>query len=449
MLARLRSPWTGAVLLGIVVVVVVIALAASGGDDEDEVVIADIDRGPDTAIEIPAGEPIVIGVSTALTGPSGERGSEYRDGVIASVERWKEANGDQIAGHDIEVHAEDDGCTDSGHATIAARRLLGLQGLVGVIGPQCSGGALAANRIYAEAGIVAISGSATRTDLTTDRQPQGNFFFRTAYRNDLEGTFIGLFLIDTVGAETVYVIDNGEPFGIDLANAAHELLREGDVRVTRRSIEEGDVDFSKLAAEIVAESPDFVAFTGFNPEAALIYRQIRDAGYDGLFGGSDAAASVPNFVEPVGEEAAEGALFSGCQYPLSQDFLGDFVGTHGHEPMATFTPQYADAATVLLDAVKRLADGQAVDSPLVIEPKALRDAVRATNIQDGVTGALAFDSNGDRVPKPGDELSDVQASALEAEQEDIFTTLGLIPCQVQDGKLVAGGGPGAVEIDLP
>ncbi|HEY5625777.1 MAG TPA: hypothetical protein VIT93_04745, partial [Dehalococcoidia bacterium] len=67
---------------------------------------------------------------------------------------------------------------------------------------------------------------------------------------------------------------------------------------------------------------------------------------------------------------------------------------------------------------------------------------------DGISGALAFDSNGDRVPKPGDDLSDVQNTALEA-QEDIFTTLGLIPCQVQGGELVALGGPGAGEIDLP
>jgi ABC-type branched-subunit amino acid transport system substrate-binding protein len=435
------------VLLGVAVVVVVVVLVAtSGGDDEEEAAIGDIERGPDTAIEIPAGEPIVIGVSTALTGPSGQRGSEYRDAVIAGVERWKAENPGLIAGHDIEVRAEDDGCTEADHTAIAARRLLGRPGLVGVIGPQCSGGAMAASHIYAEAGVVAISGSATRTDLTTGQAQEG-FFFRTAYRNDLEGTFIGQFLVDTIEADTVYVIDDNEPFGKDLANAAETLLREGDVRVIRRSIRQGDVDFGRFAAEIAAEDPDFVTFAGFNPEAALLYRQIRDAGYDGLFGAGDAAASVPSFVEPVGAEVAEGALFSGCQYPLSQDFLADFVEVHGHEPMATFTPQYADAVTVLLDAVKDVAV-EGVDGSLEIQPKELRDAVRATNIEDGVSGALAFDSHGDRVPKPGDELSEVQETALAA-QEDIFAALGLIPCQVQDGELVTLGGPGTGEIQLP
>ncbi|GAG03541.1 unnamed protein product, partial [marine sediment metagenome] len=89
MLAKLRNPWTWIVLLGVAVVVVVVVLvAASGGDDEEEAVIAKIERSPETAIEIPADEPIVIGVSTALTGPIAEGGSEHRDAVIVGVERW-------------------------------------------------------------------------------------------------------------------------------------------------------------------------------------------------------------------------------------------------------------------------------------------------------------------------------------------------------------------------
>ncbi len=446
MLSRLRSPWTWAVLLGVVAIVAVVVIAVSGGgSDEDGPAVGHIDRSPSTPIEINAGVPIVIGVSTALTGSAGGRGAEYRDAVITSVNRWKEINGDQIAGHDIEIWSEDDGCTAADHTRIAATRLLGLEGLVGVVGPQCSGGAQSVIRTYyPDAGVVTISGSATKTDLTTD-QTRNGFFFRTAYRNDLEGTLIGLFTVQ-LGAELVYVIDDNEPFGRDLANAAATLMRDGDVDVTRRSIDQGTVDFSALAAEIAADNPGFVVFTGFNPEAALLYRQIRDAGYDGLFGAGDAAASVANFVEPVGAAEAEGVLFSGCQYPLSADFLGHFVDLHGYEPGATFTAQYADAATVLLDAVKMVATDES--GTLVIQPTGLRDAVRAINIADGISGALAFDSNGDRVPKPGDDLSDVQNTALEA-QEDIFTTLGLIPCQVQGGELVALGGPGAGEIDLP
>jgi branched-chain amino acid transport system substrate-binding protein len=424
---------------------VAFALAACGDDDDGVDGIEPIVRSPETSMIISVDEPITVGVSTALTGPVGERGSEYRDAVITGVDRWKAANGDQIAGHDIEVWAEDDGCTAANHAAIAASRLLNRPGLVGVIGPQCSGGVLAARAMYGEAGMVTISGGATRTDLTVG-QPPGGFFFRTAFRNDLEGTFIGQFLINTLEADAVYLIDDSEPFGRDLANAAHRLLNQGGVTVIRRSINVGDFDFSELAAEIAAYGPDFVAFTGFNPEAVLLYSQIRDAGYDGLYGAGDGAASVPNFVEPVGAEEADGVLFSGCQFPLPEEFVADFEALHGYEPTEPFTGQYADAVTVLLDAVRDVVEAKG-DGSLEIQPEALRDAVRATSL-DGITGALAFDSLGDRVPEPGVELSDLQEQALTAE-EDIFASLGLVPCQVQDGELVTPDGPAGIELRLP
>ena len=203
-----------------------------------------------------------------------------------------------------------------------------------MIGPQCSGGSQAAIPILAEAGIVAISGSATRTDLTTGQAP-GGFFFRTVFRNDLEGIFIAQFLLFQLEADTAYVIDSNEPFSVDLADAAEAFVVEADGSIGRRSVNIGDVDFSALAAEIVAANPDFVGFSGYNPEVGLLYRQLRDAGYDGVFGAGDAVASMPNFVEPVGE-AAEGVLFSGCQVPLTEDFLDDFVSLHGRAPSATF-----------------------------------------------------------------------------------------------------------------
>ena len=421
---------------------------ACGDDDSDEVADGDgngaITRSPQTAIVIPAGEPIVIGISTALTGgPVGVRGAEYRDAAITAIERWKAANGDQIAGHEIEIRAEDDGCSASGVAKVAAERLRAVAGLVGVIGPQCSGGSVVAIPVYADAGIVMISGSATTTSLT-EEQPEGGFFFRTAYRNDLEGTLIGLFL---VAYENAYLIDDGETYGQDLTNSAEQVAVDGGVSVTRESIAAGTVDFSDLAERIAQANPDFVGFAGFNPEAALLYRQLRDAGYEGLFGSGDGAASQTGFVEPVGE-AAEGVLFAGCTFPLTQDFLDDFADLHDYEPTAAFPAQYADAATVLLDAIAAVVQKQD-DGSLTIAPIDLRDAVRATVLADGLSGAIAFDENGDRVPPGATSLDEFVSTALAAQDTAGYIDLGLIPCQVQDGELVNLLGPDAGEIRLP
>ena len=106
---------------------VLFVVACSGDDDEDTppAVVEPIERGADIPIVIPAGEPLIIGVSTALTGgPAGERGAEYRDAAIVAVERWKQQSDDLIGGHEIEVHAEDDGCSNTEITTRAAGHML-------------------------------------------------------------------------------------------------------------------------------------------------------------------------------------------------------------------------------------------------------------------------------------------------------------------------------------
>ena len=400
-----------AILLGVTLLMGLALVAAACGDEEEEGEITDIQRSPDTPIVVPAGEPIIVGVSAALTGPTETQGTESRDAMLVGVARWKEANGDQIKGHDIEVHAADDGCFEADITELAAKRLLGLEGLVGVIGPMCSDGTAAVIRIYANAGIVMISGSVTRTDLTLI-QPEPKFFFRTAYTNAGEGALQARYVTARLDAATACVIDDGEAYGEDLANAAQDALEESGHEVTRESIVPGAVDFSDLAGRIASDNPDVVIFEGFNPEGALLYRQLRDAGYSGPFIGSDGTLSVSDFIEPLGE-LAEGTVFTGCSLTLPEEFLADYVDIVGSEPVTAFPAQYADAATILLDAVAEVAVEQA-DGSLVIEPLELRDAVSMPKLLAGLSGAIAFDENGDRLAESS----------------------GLAMCEVEGGEFV-------------
>ncbi|UCH86938.1 MAG: branched-chain amino acid ABC transporter substrate-binding protein [Dehalococcoidia bacterium] len=401
-----------AIPLGLTLLLALALVAVACGEEEEkEGEIKDIERSPDTPIVISAGEPIIVGVSAALIGPTATQGTESRDATVVGVARWKEANGDQIKGHDIEIHAADDGCFEADITELAAERLLGIEGLVGVIGPMCSDGSAAVISTYANAGVVMISGSATRTDLTLI-QPEPKFFFRTAYTNAGEGALQARYVIARLDAATAYVIDDSEIYGEDLANAAQDALEESGIEVTRESIVPGAVDFSDLAGRIAGDNPDVVIFEGFNPEGALLYRQLRDAGYSGPFIGSDGTAVASDFIEPLGDDA-EGAIFAGCSPTLPEEFLDDYVGIVGSEPVTAFPGQYADAATILLDAVAEVAVEQA-DGSLVIEPLELRDAVSMPKLLAGLSGAIAFDENGDRLAESS----------------------GLAMCEVEGGEFV-------------
>ena len=291
---------------------------------------------------------------------------------------------------------------------------------MGVLGPQCSTGAEAVLDRYEDAGVVAISGSATATALTADRVP-GGFFFRTAFRNDLQGTVVGDFVADDLEARSVLLVDDGEIYGTDLAAATTAVLERNGVAVTRVSAPQGTVDFSEIADRVARDPPDAVGYAGFNPDATLLLRQLRDAGFEGTFGSFDAAASVTEFVQPLGA-IAEGTLFAGCSLPLPGPFRAEFATLHGTPPAAAFNGQYADGTQALLEAVAATAEPQP-DGALTIDPRQLRDAVAATNIADGVTGRIRFDERGDRRADGADAAA-------------IAEGVGLIGCQVRDGRLV-------------
>lgn len=415
------------ILLFALAVLLGIAIAACSSDNGDVTNFnEDITRSPEIKIMIPSAEPLVIGISAALTGPAAPRGQEYRDAVVVALEEWKLQNGELISGHEISIAAEDDGCTESDITRLAAERLLKHPGLVGVLGPQCSAGAVETQGIYADAGIVMISGSATATNLAED-QPGDGFFFRTAYRNDSQGVLVGAYFSDPLylGANSAYIVHDNETYGIDLAISAEQVLVEEGVQVTMASVNRGAVDFSELAAEVALANPDAMFFAGFNPEAILLLRQLRDAGWNGAFTAGDAVcgAAECEFLAGLGA-LAEGSAFSGCSPPLDAAFVAEFAEVHnGRVPTAAFLAQYSDATIILLNAIKAVAKEEGGN--LVINPKELRDAVASATLPEGRSGNVAFNAVGDRAASP--EPEDLEQFALQ---------LGLVPCRIENGVIV-------------
>ncbi len=287
--------------------------------------------------------------------------------------------------------------------------------LVGVVGPAFSGAAAAAIDTFAAAGVVTISGSATRTDLTLS-QAQPSFFFRTAFTNAAEGPLQAQILVDRLGVGNAFIIDQAEPFSIDLAiSAQSELLISGWTAV-RSAVAPGTVDFTSLIATILEIAPDAVVFEGFNPDGALLLGQLRDAGYAGVFLGGDALVSQAAFIDVLGGDA-EGAIFTGCAVALSDDFTRIWSATGAPTlPQISLTGNTADAAFLLIDAVAEVAE-PLPDGSLRIDPIRLRDAIAAVETIGWATGqSIAFDRNGDRMGQG--------------------TETGLVACEVRNGAFV-------------
>jgi branched-chain amino acid transport system substrate-binding protein len=414
---RLRRLRRSNVIASTAVIVLLVLMGALNFESEAEVFEAPpaVARFPDTPIVIAAGDPIVIGYAGPLSGPLAD---ETPGVAISGVLRWKELNGDLIDGHAVELVGEDDGGTVGDVAVVAANLLIARPGLVGVIGPVFSSAAAATIDIYAAAGVVMISGSATRRDLTLS-QPQPPFFFRTAFTNAIQGARQAEILIERITTGSVFIIDDGEAYGIDLAQSAVVGLRDAGWTIDRASVPQGTVNFTNLIEQIRAAAPDAVIFEGFNPDGALLLGQLRDGGYTELFVAGDGVVSRTGFLDVLGVRA-EGAILTGCPETLSDEFgrIRREAGG-GSPPEISLVGNTADAAYILIDAVARVAEPQP-DGSLIIDPRALRDAVAETNTVGWASGhSIAFDSQGDRI-----------GQGAEA---------GLVACEVRNGAFAEIG----------
>ena len=68
-------------LFGLLALLLLGGACSSDDGGEPTATVEPLVRSPETAIVIPAGVPIIIGISLPLTGPVGAAGSEDRDAV--------------------------------------------------------------------------------------------------------------------------------------------------------------------------------------------------------------------------------------------------------------------------------------------------------------------------------------------------------------------------------
>jgi len=340
---------------------------------------------PSPEITIPAGQPIVIGVSAALTGDQSALGIDLANAAELAVND----RGATLKGHPVRIERADGGCGEAEKAVRAARALIARPGIVGIIGPMCTVGAQAADPLYEAAGLVHISPSVTRTDMSAQGE---RYFFRVAWRDDVQGVVQSQFATNTLHARSAALIDDGSSYAKELADAfAAAFQRAGGNVLSRDRVDPAATDFSTLAKQVQGEKPDIVAFEGLNPAGVLLLKALREAGYTAAFIAPDGVLNLRDFVG-VGGSATEGAFVTGGPMP-NVLFAAHFQELYQHPPATTFVLQTHDAVTMLLTAID--AVGIEKDGQLTIDRISLADALRRLSMV-GFSGPIQFDENGDR-----------------------------------------------------
>jgi len=361
-------------------VVAAFALSACGQKEEPKPVAAP------AAPAAPAPKPEVVvklGHVAPMTGPQAHLGKDNENGALLAVEELN-AKGMEIGGAKVkfELMGEDDQA-DPKQGSIVAQKLVDAK-VNGVIGHLNSGTTIPASKLYADAGIPQISGSATNPKYTQ----QG---FATAFRvmaNDVQqGKALGEFAAKQ-GAKSVAVVDDRTAYGQGLADEFKKsALAAGLKVVADEYTTDKATDFKAILTKIKSKKPDLVFFGGMDAQGGPMAKQMKELGIKAKFLGGDGVCT-PEFMK-LGGEATEGQYCSLPGMPLEKlakgpEFKDKFTKKFGVD-IQLYAPYVYDAVMVMADSMKRANSVEAA--------KYLPEIGKTK--YDGVTSMIEFDQFGD------------------------------------------------------
>jgi branched-chain amino acid transport system substrate-binding protein len=386
----------------VVLMLVLAACQGDGGGDASEAPSGDggggsaaetCDADEFGCIEVADGEAIRIATALVINGPDSNLGLDSQYGVqVANEER------PEVAGHEVELDFQDDGCSAEGGTTVA-QSLASDTTIAAVIGTSCSSAGVPAAEILSGAGILLLSPSATAPGLTLPdaRQP---FFFRTAHNDEIQGAAMADYAYNVLGVTTAATIHDGGPYTEQLQQVFADNFEElGGTITGTEAVDPEATDVSGQLTSLAPGAPEFLFFPIFTQAGGQVARQVHETEglEDTILAGADGLLS-PSFIEAAGAENVEGMFLSGPQADFGDryqnDFLPAYTDTSGEEePIAAFHAHSYDAYNIIADAIE--AVGVEEDGTLYISRTALRDWIGELADYDGLTGVLTCNENGD------------------------------------------------------
>lgn len=379
-------------------------------------------------VVVAPGDPIKVGSLLVISGPDSALGLDSQYGIELALDYADGAFDDanvQIAGHDVTLVAEDDGCSAEG-GTAGANKLAADSQIVAVIGTSCSSAALGvADKILGDKGITLLSPSNTSPALTNPAT-HNPFYFRTAHNDTIQGAAVAQFAFGELGLTTAATVHDGSPYAEGLANAFAETFASlGGEIVAQDAIQRGDTDFSGLLSSLAANPPQFFFFPIFVAEGALLAQQAKTELGSTVLSGADGLWS-PDFysavVDGVYLSGPDVTALAGDTATYTDLLLPRYEEKYGSEPLSAFHAHAWDAANIIIGALQSVGIDQG--GTLYIPRTALRDAIAGTTDFKGITGNLTCNADGDCQPSATIAVFEVVGG--NRSDSPVFSTVGTL-----------------------
>jgi branched-chain amino acid transport system substrate-binding protein len=336
-----------------------------------------------------AADTIKIGAPFNVTGGLSSLDAPALNGAKLKLKEINDAGG--INGKQLELVVYDTKTDPTVIASVASQ--LVSEKVPVAIGFTDSDSVLALGPIFQAAGIPFVTPGATSPKLPDQI---GDMIFLACFGDNVQAAAGADFVKDKLSGKNVYLLrDNAAEYTVLLAKYFQEALEHnGGAIIGNDDYKTGDKTFTAQITKIKASGtkPDVVYVSAMPDEIGLIVKQMRQAGIMAPIVGGD-GYDTPLLLQ-VGGKAANDVYFSTHAYmapdstPAIQKFYKDYKAAYGTDPENAFAALGYDTLGLVADAIKRAGSE---------DPKAVRDAIAATNGYPGITGTITYPP-GVRVP---------------------------------------------------
>ncbi|MDK1474147.1 branched-chain amino acid ABC transporter substrate-binding protein [Streptomyces sp. 549] len=326
------------------------------------------------------GDTYKIAFQGPLSGENVQLGENMENGIKLAID---EANASDDYDFTIEyVPADDQGQPDK--ATAAAQKAIDEE-VIAVIGPAFSGPADTAAEFYADAGIPAVTSSATRPDLTTKGYES---FLRAVPNDSAQGAGMAKYFKDNTDAKKVVVVDDKTDYGVGLADVAEKALKDAGIEPIRQSAPQKTPDYSAAAKKVANTKADGMIYAGYYEDAGPFAKKLDEAGFDGVKVSGDGSNDM-QFVKLAGDSANGWKLTCPCTDPTQEDATKKFAENYEKEynqAPGTYSAESYDVANMIISEIAGLKGD--------VSNEALLESLKKVKYQ-GLTKEFSFDDKGE------------------------------------------------------
>ena len=316
---------------------------------------------------------IKIGAILPLTGDISSYGVDAKNAIELALE---EINKNEKR---IEIIYEDDQCEPSKTVT-AVNKLINVDKVKIILGPFCSGSALAAAPIAQKNKVFMLSGSATNPKLA-----DYDLFFRTIPSDSYQGKFAAEYAYNVLKKRKVAISYAQNDYCIGLKEAFKKRFTElGGEVVLEVEHQEGATDLRTQLTKIKNSDADFIYLVPYPIDGGNFLKQAKELGIDLLILAPESVED-PQIIEIAGK-GAEGLLFTRAKEEKNEEFINNYKSVYGKDPGA-YAAFYYDGVKILAKALTECDE----------DVSCIRNYFVGIHNYKGVSGIINFNEKGDLV----------------------------------------------------